>query len=219
VTGVRVGLWAILFSLPAVLLVATGLRHLRDGMALNAAFPVPLNLSLNNALPGAAYADAAIALGRADPENGAARIALAEALTHRPGNRQMIEDGLVHAPASAEGWTYYAETLAATAPEQAGLALAQAFDLAPYDSYWIGRRVQLAARLWGTLDQDTRNMALRQSRTMWDEKALREQIVPLFQTREGRDLMMQAYANDPRTITAIAQWMVTRQVQIKAGIR
>jgi len=206
--------------LPSLILAAGGAVHLQNGLAVNAAFPIPLDISTNTPVPIAAYADAADVLRHANIHDGDTQLSLAEARFHAGEKPRRIlnqvEDGLVGAPASAEGWTFYAEVLAPSDPEKAAQALDQAFTLAPYDYFWAGRRAQLAAKIWNYLDNDTRDQALRQTRMLWYEPTLRNEVFLLLSTLDGDKLLTRAYSDDPNTLRAINRWVSARRRQLQS---
>jgi hypothetical protein len=203
--------------LPSLFLATSGIVHLLNGLAVNAAFPVPLYLSLNRPMPRAAYADAADVLSHANIHDGDTQLSLAEARFYAGEQPYFIlnqvEAGLVGAPASAEGWAFYAEVLARTDPNRAAQALDEAFTLAPYDFFWAGRRAQLASQIWNSLGSDTKDEALRQTRTLWEEPMLRDEILPLLATSDGEKLLTRAFASDPDTLRDINRWVSARRRQ------
>jgi hypothetical protein len=207
--------------LPAGLLAAAGLVHLHNGQAVNAAFPVPLMMATDVAVPARASADAARALAVADPRDGDAVLAQAEAGYHagvpRTETLQRVRAGLSRAPASAEGWTFYAEMLQPRDPAMAVRALDQAFLLAPHDFYLAGRRARLAALLWGQLDRDGRDAALTQARLLWQEPLLHQEMLQLLAAPQGSALLTRAYAGDPDTMRAINRWVSAQRRAAKVA--
>lgn len=127
-----------------------------------------------------------------------------------------IEEGLAHAPTSAEGWASYAEALAPVNANKAAQALDQAFTLAPYDIFWAGRRVQLAARIWNYLGGDAKDEAIRQTHMLWDEPTFRNEIFVLSTTSTGIKLLTRAYAKDPDTLRAINRWISAQQRRLQS---
>jgi hypothetical protein len=207
--------------LPASLLAFSGLIHLQNGRSEDAAFPVPSYLSLNIPLPKAAYGDAAGALRHANFHDGNSELSMAEAQFHFGIEPQHllteIEGGLARAPASAEGWAFYAEALEHLDPPKAAQALGQAFTLAPYDFFWAGKRAQLAVRLWSHLSRDTRTAALRQVQMLWDEPMLHDELLLLLLTPNGDKILTLAYAGEPDTIRAINRFVSARHRLLQAG--
>jgi hypothetical protein len=207
---------AMLF-VPVAVWAAAGIAQLRNGLAVNAAFPVPLNLSINRGLPQAAHLAAVTALGRADRRDGWARIARAEAASRASMSativRPELEAGLAAAPASAEGWTSYAEIIVAVDPARAAEAVETALFLAPYDVFWANRRLQLAGQLWTRLDESTRNTALRQTRMLWDKPQYRSWVALLGASPAGREMLGRAYNGAPDTIRAINRHMTAARLR------
>jgi len=196
--------------LPPLFLAAAGAIEFRDGSAVDAAFPVPGYLSNNTGMPRAAYADAADILRDSNYRNGDAQISRAESMFDAGGRSRdvlaVMEKGLQGAPASSDGWTYYAAMLADTDPERAGQALDQAFSVAPYDYFLASVRARLGARLWPHLNTQTRSEAVRQARMLWEDPLLRDRLLPLLATSDGARLLTQAYSTSPETIRAINRW-------------
>jgi hypothetical protein len=211
----RTWLIGIFLALPSLFLATVGIIELRDGVAVDATFPVPNFLSNGTAMPKAAYRDAAELLGKSNGLDGDAQISRAESMFYA-GDRPrqalaVMENGLGNAPASSEGWTYYAAMLMGGDPKKAGQALDQAFTVAPYDYFLAGMRARLGALLWPDLDEQTRDEALRQARVLWEEPSLRDQLLPLLGTSEGARLMTRAYGQSPETIRNINRWVEARR--------
>ena len=219
-TGWRFWLTSTVLLLPSLALAVGGFVHLQNGLAVNAAFPVPLYISTNIPIPKAAYSDAADDLRHTNIRDGDSQISLAEARSHTGEEPRLIlgqvAGGLIRAPASAEGWAFYAEVLAPVDPHRAAQALDQAFTLAPYDYFWAGRRAKLASHVWNYLDNDTKNEALQQTRMLWEEPTLRGEVFQLLSTSDGGQILTRAYANDPNTLRAINRWVSARRRQLQS---
>jgi hypothetical protein len=196
---------------PASILATVGIVELRDGSAIDGAFPVPDYLSTDRPLPKAAYIYAVGFLADADIGNGNAQISRAEAMLRAEypaeQTRRVMEKGLKMAPSSAEGWVYYARILAGTDPEKADFALDQAFTIAPNEYFLAPMRAQLAAQIWPYLSDRTKTETLQQARKLWNELPLRPGLIALSMTADGASLITRAYAADPGTIRAINRWM------------
>ncbi len=206
----RVGRWLawLFWSAPAILIVLLVWPRFYTARATEAAFPVPTYMIMNYPLPKSAYAAAAQLLLSADPADGDAKIAAAEA-TRNAGDSparviSLVRQGLSHAPASGRGWTLLAEEdFSSKNPTRAANALSLALTLGPYD-YWIaGRRAGDAAVLWNFLSVDDRRQAERQARLLWDEPVLRRGAVAFVLTQGGAALMARALANEPAEIRAL----------------
>jgi cytochrome c-type biogenesis protein CcmH/NrfG len=186
--------------------------RMQSGFATDRAFPVPVYMVMHVALPHDSYVQAAAVLQHADPSDGEATIAAAEADAHAsvPAWRLIprIKFGLQKSPTSARGWTLLAEQYLAMGRRQSAVeAISTALLLSPFD-YWIaGRRARVAAMLFGDLDHDTRSSALRQAELLWDTPSLRTQIPMLLRTPGGGDLISQALGDDPRDLRALNRWL------------
>jgi hypothetical protein len=209
-----------LIFLPGLSLAASGIVHFRNGLSVDAAFPVPLYMSLNRAMPRVAYQDAAEILRRTDVHDGDAQLSLAEARFLAGDRSSSVEEplltSLTEAPATADGWAFYSEIFLGKDPSAASQALDQALTLAPYDFFTSGRRAQLASHLWEHLNDGTKAAALRQAHALWDEPLLRDEIMLLLTTPDGGKFLTHAYAADPETLRAINRWVAGRRRQLQA---
>lgn len=217
--GLRAIFAGILFVTPALLLAAGGFIQLSNGLAVNSAFPVPLSLSTDRPMPRLAYHDAAEGLARANTQDGESRISLSEA-RYRAGDASpavlmVTQNGLLHAPASAEGWAFLAELLTRSDPSRAAKALGQAFTLAPFDYFWAGRRAQVASHLWDNLDSETKSSVLNEVRILWSDPSLRDGLLPLLDNPDGSKLVTQAHAGDPDTLRALNRFVSARRRQLQ----
>jgi len=113
VTGLRLWFVGALLSVPSLFLCLGGVVHYRNGAAVDAAFPVPLDISLNAPLPRMAYTDAIMHLAHTARDDGDDRIALAQASflagETSPKLIDQMRNSLSVAPASAQGWVFYGE--------------------------------------------------------------------------------------------------------------
>jgi len=175
--------------LPALLLAVFGVAHFQNGLALDAAIPVPVYMVQGAKLSARAYKNANAALADASPRNGLAMIIRGETAMHAGHSQReavaLLRQGLIQAPASARGWTLLAEELRTIDAHKAGAALGQALVLAPHDYYLAAARVYDAGLLWDFLDTETRQLAISQTRLLWEEPVLRAGVVPLAQTGVG----------------------------------
>jgi len=211
----RTWLTSIFLVLPSIFLATAGIIELRDGTAVDAAFPVPNFLSNGTAMPKAAYRDAAGLLNKSNGLDGDAQISRAESMFYAGDHPEqalaVMENGLESAPASSEGWAYYTAMLVDQDPKKAGQALDQAFTVAPYDYFLAGVRARLGVLLWPDLNEQTRDEVLRQARVLWEEPSLRDELLPLLATSEGARLMTRAYDRSPETIRDINRWVEARR--------
>ena len=196
----------------------SGVIHYRNGRAFDAAFPVPLYITMNRNMPSAAYRDATVLLRRGNVLDGEAQLSLAESEYQLGGSAQGILEtltvSLVDSPSSPEGWAFDAQLLLNNDPAKAAQALNQAITLAPYDFFTAGTRSRLAAQLWSRLDSETKNAALRQVRNLWVEPLLHNEIPPLLKTAGGTQLVNQAYLREPETLRDINRWVSARNRQL-----
>jgi len=205
--------------LPALLLVFTAIPRLQSGLALEAAFPVtdsvPRNVPLSE---GASYADAARALSQAPASDGATEILRAEAM--RLGGADdaaylpVLTAGLKAHPASARGWTLYAEAaLAAADPERAAAALSLSLRLAPLDYRLVFQRARAGAGLWQRLDEEAQTLLFRQSALLWSEEPYRrEYLNEVLLTPGGPGLMARALADQPEELRALNRFTERRRL-------
>ena len=202
---------SVLLSLPALALGFFAAAHFSDGLAADAAIPVPVYMIAQIAMPKAAYEDAAAALMRADACNGTAAIARAEAGLRSGASPAaqvpILTRGLLQEPASARGWTLLSEALLPTDKASAARALSQALILAPREYWLVEARAHDAALLWKYLDADTQARALEQTRMLWQEPALRGQLRRLLFTREGVDLVARAFAGRQDEVREMNRWL------------
>ncbi len=194
--------------IPGMALAVFGWAHFRDGLARDAAIPVPVYMVAEIPVPQKAYTAAAEALSRADHRNGLAMIEQAEA-RQRAGQQTsdvipLLEEGLRREPASPRGWTLLSESLFLSNKAAAARALSQALVLAPRDFWLIGRRARDAALMWWWLDADSRDLALAQTRLLWSEPSLHMQLRQLLETHKGEEIITRAFEDDD--IRAINRW-------------
>jgi hypothetical protein len=197
--------------LPAIALGWLAMSHWRDGLAVDEAIPVPAYMVAQIPMPKVAYEDAVRALGRADPRNGWAHIARAEAARREGAAPQAqipeIVAGLTLSPASSRGWTLLSEAWLPVDKRQAAKMLSQALLLGPNDFWLVGPRAQDASVLWPYLDQDTKELALVQTRMLWEVPALRGQLRVLLRAASGVSLASQAFKNRQDEVRQMNRWL------------
>lgn len=197
-----------LLLVPGILLAVFGFAQFRDGLARDAAIPVPVYMVAQIPIPKAAYVSAVDELSRADPRDGQAMIAAAEARLHagEPAARLAIAltEGVMHQPASARGWTLLSEALYPSQKNAAARAFSQALALAPREFWLVGMRVKDASSMWASLNTETQAAALTQTRLLWQEPSLHGQLKQLLQTDEGRALVARAFG--PEDVRSINRW-------------
>ncbi len=202
---------AVLTAIPGVALALLALPHFEDGLARDAAIPVPIYMIRQIPMPAAAYHNAFKALSHTASADGEAQIAAAEAAIRSgqggPAEILRLEQGIEDAPASPRGWLLLSEMLASRDRKRAAEALSQALVLAPYDFWLAGERAQDAAAQWDALDSETRAMALRQVQLLWDEESLRGYLPPLLSTPAGVALVIRAFADRPDDFRTFNRWL------------
>ena len=201
----------ILLLIPALLLGFFAAAHFADGLATDAAVPIPTYMIAGIAMPKIAYQDAYLSLANVDTRDGEAIIARAEGGLHCGIDRNeliaLLIQGLLHAPASARGWTLLSETLLPVNEQKAAQALSQALVLAPHEYWLVGARSYDAALLWKQLDADSQENALEQTRLLWLEPALHGQLSRLLLTHEGVSIVTMAFANQPDELREMNRWL------------
>jgi hypothetical protein len=217
--GVLPRLGAIILFVPSFLFIGMGLIHFSNGRTIDAAFPVPLYLSMNIPVPKSAYVDAAELLRNTNVGDGDTLISLSQAdwYLHTGKPIDELENGLAMSPASAEGWSVFAEILSLREPQLAGRALETSLILAPYDYFWESRRIALAPILWASLNREMRSEVEQQVRLLWRDPASRDDLSPLLRSAQGREIIEHAFISDPATIGQIVQWELKRRLRIQSG--
>jgi hypothetical protein len=202
---------SVLLLLPALALGTSAWAHFADGVAVDAAIPVPVYMIQQIAMPKVAYEDAAAALSKADARDGEAAVARAEAALHggamSADGAALLVQALTQEPASARGWTLLAEAQEPADKKSAARALSQALLLAPRDYWLIGARAQDSARLWAELDRDTQALALEQARMLWEVPELRDQLRHLLTTPKGVALVAKAFAGREDELRTMNRWL------------
>jgi hypothetical protein len=193
-----------------------GGRQFLDGVAVEAAIPVPVYMIAQIKMPLVAYRDATAALAGADVRDGAYRIARAEAALRSgvpPGGEiSELTEGLTDQPASTRGWTLLSAALIPVDRQKAARSLSTALLLAPNDYWLVGPRAQIGALLWSDLDSDSRTLVLQQTRDLWTEPDLRGQLRALLASPAGVALVGRAYADDPDEIRRMNRWLSAARV-------
>ncbi len=209
------GLLAIFPAVIGAVLVWLGYAHLTNGVAVDGAIPVPNYMLQGITLPKAQYQHGLDSLSKADPADGEAMIAAAE-MAMRAGEppesqTRRLEQALTHAPMSARGWLLLAHARRADDKKGCVAALNQSLLLSQFD-YWIaGWRTQLAADLLYDLDQETHQMALRQTRLLWEEPMLHTQLMTALRAPGGDRLVRNAFAFYPEQLTKLSRWAAQRR--------
>jgi len=207
----RIGLLFLPLGLGAVAVL-----HLIDGIALDAAFPVPVYIQMDSPVPRAVYERAAKALERGEARDGERAVFEAEALENagEPRSRVMpiLREGLEYSPASARGWALLSELLMPVDRRQAANALSISLTLAPSDYYLVDRQVRDAGELWDVLPADARQVAINAAPILWTLPELREQIRPVLRTPGGAELMSKAFRFAPEQLRELNRWVVQQRL-------
>ena len=208
----RVGL-----ALLPVAVAAGAVPQLIDGIALNAAFPVPVYIQLDAPLPRAAYLHGADALARGVQRDGERAIFEAEALADAGASRgtilSVLRDGLSRSPATPRGWALMSELLMPVDRKQAANALGISLTLAPADYYLVDRQVLDAGELWDVLPDDAKQVAINAAPVLWTKEELHSQIRPVLRTRGGPELMSKAFRFDPEQLRQMNRWLTLQRQQ------
>ncbi|GAA0553824.1 hypothetical protein GCM10008941_37300 [Rhizomicrobium palustre] len=182
--------------------------HWRNGVANDGAIPVPVYMVSQRPMPSLAYRHAIDALSAANPKDGIAAIAAAEAALRAGLPRgeviSRVRKGLTAEPASARGWLVLAEALTPTNKRMAAEALSQSLMLAPHEFWLAGPQSVDAAALWPDLDGDTQQAALRNARQLWDYPPLREHFFAVADTPGAASVLNRAFSADE--IRYINRW-------------
>ncbi len=196
--------------LPLAVVLGLALPRWRSGEASDRAFPVPLNIAVDNPLPISAYRSAEHSLAGADPADGSAKIERAEALylLHAaPGSiTPLLIDGLQLEPASARGWALLAELPDVPATTRAN-ALALSLQLAPLDIWLAVSRSLTGIALAPQLSQQGKQLLLRQIRLLWREESLRPNLHDVLATPAGATLVTEAFKGDADELKALNRWV------------
>lgn len=211
----------LVWLLPPAVLGVMAWPRLMLGAAHEAAFPVPVYLSMNVELPQRAYGSAMRILRPWASEDAAAAWAAGEASMHAgaaPADSIALLTAALHqAPALPRAWTLLAEAAAPQHAGRAAAALTVALSVARYD-YWVaGRRARLAAALWEQLPERARAAALSQVRLLWQERALRSELLGLLSSPAGAAMVERAFADEPDGLRALNRWISAQRRQ--AGLR
>ena len=197
--------------LPAIALGLAAIPHFHDGLAVDAAVPVPTYMIAQKQMPKAAYDDAQIALRGADSRNGSAMIAGAEAALRggKPPASQIhaLTQGLLRQPASIRGWMLLSEAWSPVNKAKAASAISLAIVLAPHEYWLAGQRVLHAALLWPDLDADTQASALEQTRMLWEEPILHDQLRIVLASKAGVVIATKAFAGRQDEVREMNRWL------------
>ena len=207
-----------IFALLPLGLAAVGIPHLIDGLAVEAAFPVPVYIQMDAPLSRKTYQQAARALAKGDVRDGERSVFQAEALENA-GQRSnqvllpVLENGLSHSPADARGWTLMCELLMPVDQRRAADALSISLTLSPNDYYLVDRQVRDAGELWDVLPEDVRQVAINAAPNLWSIPDLRESIRPVLRTKGGPELMSRAFRFEPEQLRQLNRWVALGRLQ------
>jgi len=211
----------ILLLLPAVLLLAAAIPRFVSGRAVDAAFPVPAYMVLNQPLPLNSYRAAADVLAKAGENDGRAILERAEAASLGGDSSAhvmaLLRSGLAETPASVRGWTLLAEQLVNEDPQSAKTALEHSVLLGRYEYFVAGKRSRVAATMWDQLPPDVQAAILPQTRLLWTDITLRTNIAPLLTTPGGRELVGRAFRDDPEQLRALNRYLADERRRAAAN--
>ena len=195
---------------PLVVLLGLALPRWPSGEASDRAFPVPLNIAVDNALPISAYRSAEHSLAGANAADGEAKIERAEALhlTHAAPQSilALLMDGLQREPASARGWALLAALPDAPAATRAK-ALVLSLQLAPLDIWLAGSRSLTGIALASQLSPNGKQLLLRQIRLLWTDESLRPNLHNVLATPTGAALVTEALDGNAEELRALNRWV------------
>jgi hypothetical protein len=125
-------------------------------------------------------------------------------------------------PANPRTWTLLCELDTNLKRSDAGTCLDTAFYVGPFDWYVARRRAVLAAYLWPSLDDDTKDAAARRLRLMWESNIagyplMRPILYDVAQVPFGRVMIDKAFAHDRWTLHAIDVWLM-RMAEQQPGV-
>ena len=193
------------------LLASQGTVLLCDGVARNNAVPVPVYMTAGKTLPLKAYRVASDALANANNEDGIAAVFRAEAALRAGAPAQsvmpILKTALTHAPSSARGWLLLSKVELELHSADAANSLTMSLMLAPYDFWTIGERARLSAILWNKLQVDAQVQALSQTRLLWSEPQLHNQLYQLAYAPGGAALISLSFKGQDATIRDINRWL------------
>lgn len=205
----------VVFLVVTVLLAFFGVQQFRDGLANNAAIPVPVYMVAQIKMPKVAYDDAASSLAGANPRDGLAKLNRAEALMRAGAPEHevvgLVGEAVAETPASARAWTLLGEVLYPRDKKAAARALSQGLLLAPREYYLVAPQVLDASRLWPELDADSRTAVLAKARLLWDEPSLRYNLRVLLRAPGLAPLISQAFQQDE--IRDMNRWLLSKERQ------
>jgi hypothetical protein len=198
------------FLLFPVILALLGYAQFRDGWIRDQALPIPNYLLLGQRATKGAYISASEILAGSDRADGTIAIFQAEAALNGGAAPQsqieIIKSGLRASPASARGWLLLAFASGKYDPALTQRAAAMGYVMGPMD-YWLAKiRAHQASNLWPYLDDDTRQLALSQTRLFWEEAALRGSLPDLLSTPEGAQLVTRAFVGRSTELIALNRW-------------
>jgi hypothetical protein len=127
--------------------------------------------------------------------------------------RSEATEALKADPANPRAWMLLCELGVNLKRSDAGTCFDTAFFVGPFDWYVARRRAVLAAYLWPSLDNDTKDAAARRLRLMWETditgyKRMRAILFDVAQMPYGRVNIDRAFADDRSTLHTINLWLM-----------
>lgn len=213
--ALQISLVVLLLLLPAIFLGTFSVSYITDGIAVERAIPIPNYLIMHRAVRPSAYRDAIEALENANEANGEAKIIRAEAANNLgvPLSTQVkiIENGLLHKPASARGWLLLSEAYQKWDRKKAATYLSMAMLFSPEDYWLIGISVRDAANLWSDLDAETKSYALRRAQMLWDVPILHDQLRVVLSSNAGVQIIKMAFKDRQDDIRDMNRWLAIQR--------
>lgn len=208
--GATAWIFRIALLLPPVALLTVAVPRFEAGLAVDAAFPVPIYVVMNLPLPVDTYRTASDLLSQADAADGATQVIRAE-IASRSGEPQakvleLARNGLSHSPWSARGWLILAEQASQNDPKNAAAALGHSITLGPFEYYLTGRRTRAGGALWNNLSPDGQEASLRQARLLWTTPQLSPDLMATLNSFYGSAMITRAFQNDPEELRALNRW-------------
>jgi len=211
----------LLLLVPAAM-IAVAFPQLVDGLAIEAAFPVPTYIQMNAPQSVEAYADAAASLDFGARADGDRLITEAEAYRLAGGQRARVIDlvtqGLKRAPSSARGWAILGELELRTDRRKAANAIATALELAPSNFLLSGRLLEYAGSVWDLLPSDSRQVAINITPNLWSIPDLRHYLRPVLSTPGGVQMLTEAFRDSPEDLRALNRFVADERLK-DAGTR
>jgi hypothetical protein len=207
----------VVLLLVPVALLAVAIPHLIDGLAVEAAYPAPLYLAMNEPQSLEAYTDAANSLDFGMRADGDRLIDEGEIISLAGGKRgrvvDMVADGLTRSPASARGWAVLAEQTLPADRQKAAKDVGIALELAPSNFLLSGRLLADAGAVWDLLPKDSQQVAVNIAPNLWVEPSLRRYLRPVLRSSGGVQLLTEAFHDSPEDLRALNRFVAEQRLK------